>query len=213
MGNPRKVWLSSAILALCLVASSASFAALTFNVVLDTTSLDGTNATLAFDFFDGGPPSNTVVLSTLASNGTQGSASTTGDVTGTGPWTFSDLGNTSFFNELLVDFTPMGTSLSFSFTATDNPAEAGSSPDSFAFTILDSTTLQPLIATDDQTGANALFLMSLGEGQQGLNVYTPILAPDQVFSIDVTTASAPEPATLALLVIGFGAMFRRRRLE
>ena len=212
MVNRRKVWLSSAILAVSLAAWSTCFAALTFNVVVDTTSLDGTNATLAFDFFDGGPPSNTVVLGTLASNGTQGTATTTGDVTGTGPWTFSDLGNTSFFNELLVDFTPMGTSLAFSFTATDNAPDAGSSPDSFVFTILDSTQHLPLIATDDPTGANALFLVSIGQGEQSLNVYDPILQPDQIFSIEVTPSSAPEPATLALLAVGFGAMFRRRRL-
>ena len=209
MANRRKAWLRSAILAASLGACSTSFAGLTFNVVVDTTSLGGSNATLAFVFLDGGSPSNSVVLSTLASNGTQGTASITGDVTGSGPWTFSD---TSFFNELLVDFTPMGTSLSFSFTATDNPADAGSSPDSFAFTILDSASQLPLIATDDPLGTDALFFMNLGNGEQGLNVYNPILAPDQIFSIEVTPANVPEPATLALLVVGFGAMFRRRWL-
>jgi len=215
MGTQTRVWLSSVILAASLIAWSTCFAALTFNVVLDTTSLEGMDATLAFDFFDGGPPSNTVVLSTLVSNGTQGTTSTVGDVTGSNPWTFSDLGNTSFFNELLVDFTPMGTSLSFSFTVTDNPADPSdpfSSPDSFQFTILDSTSLMPLIASDEPLGTDALFLISLGQGDQGLNVYNPILGPDQIFSIEVTPASAPEPATLALLVVGFGAMFRRRRL-
>jgi len=212
MGNRRKIWLSSALLGGSLIVWSTAFAALTFNVVIDTTSLAGTNATLAFDFLDGGPPSNTVVLSTLTSNGTQGASSTTGDVTGAGPWTFSDLGNTSFVNELLVDFAPLATALSFSFTASDNPPDTGFSPDSFQFTILDSTSQLPLIATDDPLETDNLFLISLGQGAQGLNVYNPILAPDQIFSIEVTPANVPEPATLALLVAGLGAMFRRRRL-
>jgi hypothetical protein len=207
MSNKGKAWLPVGILTGSLLISSAGLNALTFDVVVNTTSLNGLDATLAFDFLDGGSPSNTVILSTLTSDGTQGATSASGDVTGSGPWTFSDLGNTSIFNELLVDFTPMGTSLAFSFTTTDNPPDPGSSPDSFSFFVL-----TPLITTDEPLGSNALFLFNLGQGAQGLTVYNPILLPDQIFSIEVTPApGAPEPGTLALLAAGFGAMLWRRR--
>jgi hypothetical protein len=211
MGNKSKAWLPVGILTGSLLIWSAGLGALTFDVVVNTTSLNGLDATLAFDFLDGGSPSNTVILGTLTSDGTQGTASTSGDVTGNGPWTFSDLGNTSFFNELLVDFTPMGTSLAFSFTATDNPPDGGSQPDSFSFFVLGTDQITPLIETDGP--GDALFLLSLGQGEQGLTVYNPILLPDQIFSIEVTPSQGgvPEPSTLALLAAGFGALLRRRR--
>src|SRR5258708_1451581 len=91
--------------------------AATFDVAIDTTLLSGAPSVLAFDFINGGLPSNTVTLSNLTSNGTQVSAVSSGDVSGSGPWTFSD---SAFFNELLVTFDPTGTALSFSFTTTDN---------------------------------------------------------------------------------------------
>jgi hypothetical protein len=60
-----------------------------FDVTIDSTSLSGSTAVVAFDYIDGGAPDNTVNLSTVISNGTQGSTSTTGNVAGTGPWTLS----------------------------------------------------------------------------------------------------------------------------
>src|SRR5881394_4053563 len=122
---------AAAGLAVFLLFFAGGVHATVFNVTIDSTSLSGATAVLAFDFIDGGPPDNTVTLSALTSNGTQDSTSTTGNVTGTGPWTFSDAGG-SFFNELLVTFNPMGTSLLFSFTTTDNAPDAGSSPDAFS---------------------------------------------------------------------------------
>ena len=67
--------------------------------------------------------------------------------------------------------------------------------------------------TDDPS--DALFLFSIGspdQCNQGLCVFTPALAG---FSIEVTPVQggAPEPSTLALLVVGFGAMLRRRRFQ
>jgi hypothetical protein len=213
MRGKGKHWLPVGILTGSLLMSPTGVGAVTFDVMVNTTSLDGLDATLAFDFFDGGPPSNTVILGTLTSDGTQGATSKFGDVTGNGPWTFSDLGNTSFDNELLVDFTPMRTSLAFSFTATDNPPDGGSSPDSFSFVVLDTDHVTPLITTDEPLGSDALFLFNLGQGTQGLTVYNPILLPGQIFSIEVTPSQSgvPEPSTLALLAAGFGALLHRRR--
>jgi hypothetical protein len=181
--------------------------ATTINVTIDSTALDGVTAVLAFDFIDGGPPDNTVTLSALTSNGTQDSTLTTGNVTGTGPWTFSDSGG-SFFNELLVTFNPMGTSLSFSFTTTDNAPSPGV-PDAFSMFVLDSTATLPLITTDDPTGASALFLFDLGQGSEGLTVYN---ADQAGFSVSASSPTpAPEPGTLFLLLAGAMALFARGR--
>ena len=197
--------------ALCLgglVAVVAQLAhATTIDVTLDTTSLSASTAVLAFDFINGGPPDNSVTLSALTGDATQASASATGNVTGTGPWGFSDAGG-SFLNELLVTFNPMGTALSFSFTTTDHPPAPGSLPDAFSVFVLDSTATFPLITTDDPTQADALFLFNLGQGPEGLTVFT---VDQSDFTVNASSAPTPalEPGILALLLAGVIALFAR----
>jgi hypothetical protein len=208
----RRVF-AAAVSAASLVFVAALARASAFNVTVDSAPPSGSPAVLVFDFIDGGMPNNTVSLSALTSNGTQGSTSAIGNVTGTGvtgtgPWTFSDAGS-SFFNELQVPYNPMGSSLSFSFATSDNPPDPGSFPDAFSFFILETDVVTPLITTNDPTGADALFLYNIGQGTQSLNVY----APDQTgVSINVIAAqSAPEPGSLALLVAGIVALSTRSR--
>lgn len=181
------------VLAAFLIALCPPTYAGTIDVTIDTSFLTGVPAVLAFDFIDGSPPDNSVTLSAITSDGTQGPTSTTGNVTGTGPWTLSDAGG-SAFNELLVAFNPMGTSLSFSITTTDDPPE-GPLPDGFSMLILDPSATQSLISTDDQTGANALFLVSIGRGFAGTSVYG---SEQSGFSITVTPLSEPTSAALVL---------------
>lgn len=194
------------VLALLLGAGGAQ--ASTFDVVINSALLSGNPAVLVFDFLDGGPPDNTVTLSALTSNGNQGAATILGNVTGTGPWIFSDAGP-SFFNELQVLFNPMGSALSFSFTTTDNPPEAGSVPDAFSLFILNEELNAFLVTTDAPLESNALFLYSIGAGAEGLTIYTP---SEQGFSFSVTPVqAAPEPTSLALLAAGMFALLSRRR--
>ncbi len=187
-----------------VVVSGALARATTIDVTMDTSALNGVPAVLAFDFIDGGPPDNSVTLSALTSDGTQFSTSTAGNVTGGGPWTFSDAGG-SFLNELLVTFNPMGTSLSFSFTTTDHPPAPGSLPDAFSVFLLDSTATLPLITTDDPTHADALFLFNLGQGPEGLTVFT---VDQSDFTVNASSAPTPasEPRIAALLLAGAMAL-------
>jgi hypothetical protein len=225
MGNKWKAWLPVGILTGSLLLWSAGLGALTFNVVVSSsTSFNGLPVTLAFDYIDGGSPDNTVTVFalTLSPDWTDGTpvddplGSVCGlDLTCPPPWTFTDAGGACGFCELQVPFSAMGTTLSFSFTTTDNPPDPLSSPDSFSFFMLDPATGFPLFPTSDTTGADALFLFNIGgAGDCGLSlcVYSPAPAIEG-FSLSVAPVTpAPEPGTLALLIAGFGAMLRQRRL-
>jgi hypothetical protein len=191
-----------------LFVCSPHLGATTYNVVINSTGFSTSDATLAFDFTDGGPPHNTVTLSALTSNGTQGAPSISGSITGMGPWIFADA---SGFSELLVPFSPLGTSMSFSFSTTDNAPAGGSFPDEFAFFVLDSDAVFPLVTTNEPLGSDALFIVDIsGLGAGGLNVYTP----ESGYSIDVRPITqAPEPASLALLAAGFVAFSLRKRYK
>jgi len=183
--------------------------ATTIDVAIDTSPLIGDTAVFAFDFIDGGQPDNNVTLSTLVSDGTPSSTSTTGSVSGTGPWQFSDAGS-SFFNELLVTFSPMGSSLSFSLTTSNHLAGGGSLPDAFSMFVFDASGIVPLITTDDPTGANAVFLFDIGQGFGGMNVYT---AAQAGFSVSATAVSpVPEPGPLPLLLAATAAWLVARWL-
>jgi len=170
-----------------------------YNVTIGLAGLSGAEAVLAVDFIDGGSPNgNGVVLGALATGGTQTSTSSAGSVSGTGPWLMYD-GNT--FNELLVTFNPAGSSISFTFSTTDNPADGGAFPDAFSVFLLNGAGTF-LVATDDPTGANALFLYNVGAGANALSVYTPTQAG---VSVTVTPTGAPPPVSLPLAVSKVGS--------
>ena len=195
--------------------------ATTYDAVIISSGLSGP-ATLAFDYIDGGPPDNTVVLNAPVGDWSPAAApsdspplSICADPTCPAPWTFTESVPMNSFYELQLPFSAIGTTLSFSFTTTDNaPQDVSFSPDSFSFFLLNSDTLLPLFPTSDPSGA--LFLVSIqgiGPCDESLCVYPPdpaILG----FSMTVMPVTpAPEPGTLALLVTGFGALFARRRLS
>lgn len=199
----RSVTAAMAGLAIVSVLAHAT----TIDVTVDTSFLNGLPAVFAFDFIDGGPPDNTVTLSPLTSDGTQGATSRTGNVAGTGPWTFSDAGG-SAFNELLVPFNPMGTSLSFSFTTTDHPP-TGPVPDGLSMFVLDASATSTLIKTNDPTGADALFVFGIGQGFAGTTQYEP---EQTGFAVTLTPVRPlPEPGSLALALLGTLTLFARRR--
>lgn len=186
------------VLAALLVAPLAQ--ANPIPMVIDTSSLSGTSAQLAFDLIDGGPPGNTVTISAFSSDGTLGSFLLTGDASGSFPGTVT-LGDTSFFNEYLQNIV-LGTTLSFTFGTMENPANPSFTPDAFSLLFLDPTSGLPLFATSDPTGADALILYNIGA-----------LNPLEIYRSDAVTVTAgnsiPLPGTLPLLVAGLFALGSR----
>ena len=173
-------------------------------ITVDTSSLFGTAANLAFDFIDGGPPSNSVTIFGFTSDGTLGDACITHDLVtcdpapkltdGTGIVTIDD--SVFSFTEYRQTVT-LGNSLSFRFDTTGNPADT-ETPDGFSFFLLSPDTGLSLIALDpilDPTGA--LFLYSIGVSDPPQpQVFTQLVQASEV------PTGAPEPGALALAMAG-----------
>lgn len=194
---------------LCLLLMPGLASASLYNVSIDTSSYSGTVAQMAFDFIDGGSPSNTVTISGFSTTGVLGGSSALGGVTGTLPAAVS-LTDTEFFNEYLNGIT-LGTGISFTVALTSNAPESGSSPDAFSFFLLDPSKLSeegfplPLFATSDSTGADALFQIDITGSLEGAvgNFHQ---------DVSITEATpVPEPGTFLLLASGLAGSFIFRR--
>jgi hypothetical protein len=177
-----------------------------YNVTINTTSVAGMGGTLAFDFIDGGPPSNQVTISKLQSDGTFGASATTGSVSGSALTSFT-LSDSVFFSELVQGLT-LGDQVSFQLDATTNAPAAGSLSDTLSFFLLDGTgvmdpmTAASLITTTDPTQANSLFTLQI-DGTSGGNVTIFGASPKVPVSFRAVTGVA-EPAPLALLSLALG---------
>jgi hypothetical protein len=193
-----------------VVSTPSPVWALAFNFNVDTTSLAGTAATLAFDFINGDSAVNTAQINNFLTDGSfdPNLALITGDVSGSlsSTVTFSD---TSFFNELLQPIT-LGNTFRFQLDTTN--AFAGGTPDSFSFFILDSSGF-PLGTTDPISGSNALFALDLnGTGNGNLSVFASTSTqPNQPTWSVVPVQSVPEPSCLGLMLIGGWSVYLRKK--
>lgn len=186
---------------------SAPALAIPYNVSIDTSSLLGASAQLAFDFIDGGSPTNSVTISSFSTDGTLGSASSSGGVSGSLSGTLV-LSDTLFTNEYLSDIT-LGNFLSFVFEATGNPPDSGSSPDGFAFSLLDGAGF-PITTTADPSGINAL----LGLDIDGVTTRpTPYSGSNPAVPVTVSSVNpvnpVPEPPGVVLVLSGLLLLLRR----
>jgi hypothetical protein len=184
------------LFAATLILTGHALAGMLFTI--DTSAYAGVDAELAFDFIDGGPPSNTVTITDFVTNGNLFVPGTTGGASGTLPGTVT-LTDSSFFNEYLAQL-KLGTTISFNLSETSNAPVPGSAPDEFALYLLDSSG-NPLITTGDPSGADASITLDS----------TGALATYNGSQVTVS-GSAPEPATLLMLCAGLAVLpFMRRR--
>jgi hypothetical protein len=194
----------------CLLLSASSPAgAVPIDVIVDTTLLSGTPATLAFDLLDGDPASNTATISDFSTDGALGTSSTSGGpVSGALPGTVT-IADGSFFNEYLQDIT-LGSMLSFRVDLTS--FSTGSPiPDSFSFFILDASLL-PLFPTSDPTGADALFVVDIDGSPTGaIASFEATDSPPSATWLVAPATPVPAPTTLSLLAIGLGWIASRSR--
>lgn len=164
-------------------------------IMVDTSSLAGTPASLAFDFIDGGLPSNTVSLSNFTTDAVIDNFSQAGSVSGTLPTSlvFTD---DAFFSEHLQNIT-LGANIVFTLTDSGNAAVGSSFPDALSLALLDSAG-NSLVTTNDPTGANTLFNLSIGQSN-GLSIYTGS-------GFSVTVNAVPEPGAVVLYGAGIALL-------
>ena len=184
------------VVALGLLAAAFAFGAQAqaaiIQVVVDTSSLSGTPAVLAWDLVDGdGVVNNTAVISGVATDGTLGTAEADGDVSGALPGPVT-IGDGSFFNELrqgisLGDFV--------SFTLNLSTGSAGPVPDALSFFLLNATATASLVGSD--LFADALLRFDFTSAG-ALEVAETASPPVPV----TTTTPVPLPASLSLVVLG-----------
>jgi hypothetical protein len=176
--------------------------AVSFDVTLDTSSFSGTDGQLAFDLIDGdGANNNTAIISSFSTDGTLGSASSEGGVSGDlpGPVNITD---TALVNELLQEIS-LGSSISFRVDLTTNFA-GGVLPDSFSFFLLDSAGLFSLVTTD--LLGDALFTIDIDGTPAGVLTVAGLTEP----SVPLSVTAVPEPSSLLLVILGLSLVVRHK---
>jgi len=187
----------TSIAALVLLLSAAKSSA-DYQVTIDTSALAASSVSLAFDFIDGGPPSNSIRILNFSTDGTLGTITATGGVSGTLPSAVT-LTDSSFFNEYLQSET-LGNKISFTVAATSNAPSNGAVPDTFSFFLLSTGNGLPVVNTTDPTGASSLITLQVDGSSSGTaEVYiNSSSGPAVTWSV----SAVPEPKSWAAFVLG-----------
>lgn len=219
----RKGLLAGLALAVWLCLPIRARADFQFVVTLDTTPLASSSDSFALQFQltdpSFGDGDNTVTVSGFQFGG--GSAGDLGSIVPSGGAS-GDLSSgvvlteVSFVNSFQQDFNP-GNTLSFLVSSSTIVDSSGWSPDSFAFSIVDNTTLTILPTTDPnlQVALAAFDITSTTIGLSDVQTYgsspgsTPFLDPSGISS--PSPATAPEPSSFALLASGIAGIWLWRR--
>jgi hypothetical protein len=192
---------------LSLLGSPLLHADETFNVTIGTTPLDGVSGYMAFDLYGANGFNNLSTITVFSSDSTLGTASTSGDVSGTlvpGPLT---LKADDFFNEWLQPVT-FGNLTTFTLDVTTTYTSG--TPDSFAFFLLDST--ETPYATSDPSGADSVFSIDLTGPSTVAEVYTSTNVPIQFTATVTPQAEVPETSPGPAIGLGLAAILALRFL-
>jgi hypothetical protein len=194
-----------------LTPVQTAMADITYDVTVNTLSLTGTSGYIDFQFNPANPSSlfATANLSNFATDGVVGAqAFQSGDATGpgTGPLTPPPLSfdNGTALNELTYNFV-YGSTISFdmtlSGTALSGGAPAGASS-TFALTLLDGGGN----AFSTGPGGAIVTIVVNPDGSTTGTAYSPIATGGPAGTVTMA-GTVPEPSTLVLGVIAFGALF------
>jgi hypothetical protein len=204
---------ASFALATGLLLSSAASQAASYKVTINTSALNlppaSPSGPFSVDFqFNSGDTlnNNTAIISNFIFGG--GSASSGGVASGLG--VTGNLGgtitiaDTEAFNSYYEGFAP-GTTFEFDLQLTEN-ADAGATPDSFSFAILDSSLGN---ITTDGIG-NSLFQVDIVPGAMGVGDLNLGTGTGSFAGVTITAIPEPSAAMLGVVACGLG-MLRRRR--
>jgi hypothetical protein len=191
-----------------MAAGSASADSVTYLVTVDTGSIAGTSGLLDFQFNPGqlGTQSANLQIQAFTSDGTLGSATLTGDVSGTLPGTVA-FDNGGFFNDYFTGFTYGATIsflLNFSGPAIASPDGTSLSGSSFAFSMFsDPAGTLPTLTTDLVNGFAVI---------ADINLDSSTTINNASAQTNVTLfAAVPEPATILLLGPALAALALLRK--
>jgi hypothetical protein len=198
---------------LAALMCAAQLHATIFEVTVDTTGLDNTAATLAFDLTSGDPDTGPSSVSIIGFSGT-GASFALGDALldpdpnpNEPPPTLNDsvvvLNELSFFNEFLQQLT-LGTSFTFRFSTTGSaPSAQFGTPDAFSFFLLDELGAS-LVMTGDVGDPQAILRYNIGSNAADL---FEIDSPEGVSATLTEVANGvPEPTAISLVLSGLLAL-------
>jgi PEP-CTERM motif len=198
-------------------AGSARANPLSYQVTINTSAVTGTSGNLDLQFNPGLLPGTqlaTASVQSFSTNGTLGTATLTGDVSGTlpGPLSFD---NQTAFND---DFQAMvfGTNIQFdlllsgpALLAPDGTSVSGSI---FGIGLWDSTGINPLLTSDPNGFAGIVNINLDGSGTTSTFLTNTGGPPVVTFTPKVTTI-VPEPGSILLFGTGVMAIVGRVRKQ
>jgi len=192
---------------------SASASPITYNVTVNTSSIAGSVGSLDFNFNPGplAVQDASVQILNVSSDGIfVGSAAVIGNVSGTLPTTLT-FDNGTAFNDYFQEFT-FGSTLAFDVSflgpALSSPDGVSTSGSTFAFSLFsDIAGTLPTLTTNLADG----FAFTVDVNLDGTTTATNFSS--QVTGLPSVSNPLPEPASIALLAMGFTIMMRSHRRQ
>jgi hypothetical protein len=179
------------------------------NVSINTSAVAGTDLKAVFDVTANTPHLNQLNINNFsAPQSTLGQPETTGGlvdgdiILGLNPAPFTYIDTGSFFNELIVNLTPVANSITFNLSYSENAPSSGTAPDEISFFLFNSS-YQPLFSTSDPLGTDSLFAIDLNGAATSTDIYSPAAqtSPGNIqITVPGSVATTPEPTTLLMMV-------------